>query len=276
MSNSQKVVLVTGCTTGGIGYHIANEFGKAGCKTYASSRRVETMDYSHNPNVKTIALDVTSDESVNGVIKYILDEEGKIDIVVCNAGLFHVAPLIDHTIERTKALFDTNVYGLLRMAKAVLPHMASRKDGLIVSVGSVDGEIPTPFSGVYDSSKAAQHAMTEVLGMEARALGVNVFLVSPGAVTTNIVDNSAKDFKLNPDSIYKPYEKKIVERLHVSRSMPDTWKADRFGQEVVKRALQKNPPWYWSGGGAAWKMKLLKMIPRTWALQIVWNALGAM
>lgn len=107
-------------------------------------------------------------------------------------------------------------------------------------------------------------------------MGVDVFLVSPGAVNTNIVDNSSKTFKIDPESIYKPFEKKIVERLHVSNSLPDAWKAEKFGQEVVKRALQTNPPWYWSGGGASGKMKILKAMPRTWALAIVWKMLGAM
>lgn len=112
--------------------------------------------------------------------------------------------------------------------------------------------------------------------MEARPLGVNVLLVSPGAVTTNIIDNGATTFELDPDSLYKPFERKIIERLHVSKSMPDTWQADRFGREVVKQALRTNPPWYWSAGGAAWKIQLLKWLPRNWALSIVWNALGAM
>ncbi|KAH8092480.1 NAD-binding protein [Cristinia sonorae] len=273
MAGDPKVVLVTGCTTGGIGYHIANEFGKAGCKVYASSRRVETMDYSENTNVTTIALDVTSDESVDSVVKQIMEKEGKIDIAVCNAGIFHVAPLIEHSIERTKAIFDTNVYGLLRISKAVLPHMAGRKKGLIVSIGSVDGEMSTPFTSVYDASKAAQHAMTEVLGMEARALGVDVFLVSPGAVRTNMLDNSTSNFKLSEDSLYKPLEDKIIRRLKVSHDMPGAWAADRFGREVVKRALMKNPPRYWSEGGAAGKIKLLKLLPRNLALDIVWKAI---
>jgi len=275
MSVNQKVVLVTGCTTGGIGYHIANEFGKEGCKVYASSRRVETMNYNHDPDIRTIALDVTSDDSVNSVIKHIIDEEGRLDIVVCNAGLFHVAPVIDTSIERTKAVFDTNVYSLLRIAKAVVPHMASRRSGLIVSVGSIDGEIPAPWTGVYDASKAAQHTMTEVLRMEARPLGIDVFLVSPGGVTTNITDNTAKELKPNPDSLYRAYEKKVIERLYLSKNMPDTWKAETFGKAIVKRALRSSPPWYWSGGGGAWKIGILKMIPRNWALQMVWNVLGA-
>ena len=107
-------------------------------------------------------------------------------------------------------------------------------------------------------------------------MGIKVFLVSPGAVTTNIVDNGSTAFALDPDSIYKPFEKKIIERLHVSKSMPDTWRADRFGREIVKRALKANPPVYWSDGGAAWKIKVLKWLPRSWALAIVWDALGAM
>ncbi|EMD40597.1 hypothetical protein CERSUDRAFT_148766 [Gelatoporia subvermispora B] len=271
--STPKIVVVTGCSTGGIGYHIANEFGKEGCKVYATSRRVDTMNFSTNPNVKAVAMDVTKQESINAVVDKIIEDEGRIDIWVNNAGIWAVAPLIDHTLEQTKAIFETNVFSILLTAKAVLPHMAKRRSGLIVTVGSVDGEIPTPFSGVYDASKAAEHAITEVLGMEARPLGVNVFLVSPGAIKTNIIEN-VKDFKLEPDSLYKDWEGKIIERLNVPKHLPDTWPADKFGREIVKRALRPNPPWYYSAGGAAWKIQALKWLPRWMAISLVWRALG--
>ncbi|OCH86219.1 oxidoreductase [Obba rivulosa] len=271
--SSSKIVVVTGCSTGGIGYHIANEFGKAGCKVYATSRRVETMDFSANPNVHSVAMDVTKQDSINNVVEKIIADEGRIDIWVNNAGIWAVAPLIDTTIEQARAIFDTNVFSILLTSKAVLPHMAKRRSGLIVTIGSVDGEIPTPFSGVYDASKAAEHAITEVLGMEARPFGVNVFLVSPGAINTNIIDN-VKDFRLEPDSLYKEWEGKIIERLNVPKIMTDTWPADKFGAEIVKRALQPNPPWYWSAGGAAWKIQALKWLPRWMALSLVWRTLG--
>ncbi|CAL1701528.1 unnamed protein product [Somion occarium] len=274
MSVNSKVVLVTGCTTGGIGYHIADEFGKNGCIVYATSRRVETMDFT-NPQVRTLAMDVTSDESVQSTIEEIVKREGKIDIVVNNAGIWVVAPLVDHTVEQAKTIFDTNVLSFLRTTKAVLPHMAARKKGLIINIGSLDGQIATPFSGFYDASKAALHSLTDVLAMEARPLGVDVMLIAPGTVSSNIIDNTANNSRLPANSLYKPYEQKVLDRLYFATTMPGTWTSERFAVETVKRALKPKPPSYWSAGGASWKMYLLRWLPRWLVLSILWKSLGA-
>ncbi|CAL1713200.1 unnamed protein product [Somion occarium] len=252
-----KVALVTGCTNGGIGYHIADEFAKREYKVYATSRRVETMDFGKSPraNVQTLAMDVTSDKSVQSAVDEIIKREGKIDVVVNNAGIWMVSPLIDTTVDQAKNIFDTNVISVLRTSKAVLPHMAARKKGLIINIGSLSGQVATPFSGVYDASKSAQHALTDILDMECRPL--------------------AKSSGLPSDSLYKSFENKILGRLQFIQNDPGAWTAERFARELVNRADRPKPPKYWSDGGPAWTVYLLRWLPRPWVLSIVWKSLGA-
>ncbi|KAG5654709.1 hypothetical protein H0H81_007465 [Sphagnurus paluster] len=136
-----RVVLVTGCSSGGIGFALCEEFARQGCKVYATSRRVETIGEFQSPHVEKLALDVTSNEDVASVVKHITDAEGKIDIVVNNAGYFCPGALIDQSLEDIQANFDTNTFSVLRVAKAVIPLMAQRRSGVIVNIGSVVGEM---------------------------------------------------------------------------------------------------------------------------------------
>ncbi|KAG6862162.1 hypothetical protein C0995_004244 [Termitomyces sp. Mi166 len=136
-----RVVLVTGCSTGGIGFALCHEFARQGCKVYATSRKVETIGEFSYPSVEKLGLDVTDDAGVESVVKHIIETEGKIDIVVNNAGYFSAGPLIDQTIEDVKTNFDTNTFAVLRVARAVIPFMAKRRSGVIVNIGSIVGEM---------------------------------------------------------------------------------------------------------------------------------------
>jgi hypothetical protein len=163
--------------------------------------------------------------------------------------------------------------------------MAERRSGLIINIGSVAGEmwviwIPlrltveafwssTPWSGLYSASKAALHSLTETLQMECRPFNINVMLVSPGSVKSNLVNNQTPIFKLPPNSLYMSYLPNIMGRLRYSqqnRPMP----TDKFAQMVVSKALQKNPPFYFTLGGNATLLTLCKWFPRTWVMSLMW------
>ncbi|KAF4573139.1 hypothetical protein EYR36_007649 [Pleurotus pulmonarius] len=238
---SKKVVLVTGCSTGGIGYALCEEFAARGCKVYATSRNVKKVAAFKDETIERLALDVTSDDDVQRVVQYIHLAEGKLDVVVNNAGGICVGALLDIPLERVRQTFETNVFAALRVAKAVMPAMAERKSGTIVNIGSIVGEIPTPWNGIYSASKSALHTLTEVLSMEAKPFNVNVMLVSPGAVKSNIANNSAASFQMPEDSLYKDFVKNIYYRMNVSQagnSMP----TEKFVAKVVSNALQPKPP----------------------------------
>jgi len=269
MVTTKKVVLVTGCSTGGIGFHLCEAFAKS-CKVYATSRHLASMDGFKDLSIEKLAMDVTNDEDVDRVIKAIVDAEGKIDIVVNNAGVLGISPLIDLSLERVHHIFDTNTFAALRIAKAVIPFMAKRRSGLIINIGSISGEISTPWNGIYNASKAALHSLTEVLQMECRPFNIKIMLVSPGSVKSKLADNQAATFKLPPESLYIGYLHNIMERLYASQRK-NTMSTEVFAQMVVSKALLKNPPFYFSAGGNTILFALLKWLPRSWAMFLLWR-----
>ncbi|TDL28242.1 oxidoreductase [Rickenella mellea] len=270
MENAAKVVIVTGCSKGGIGFHLCEQFAEKGCKVYATARRIESMEGFKHAGIRRLQLDVTSDEDVQNAVNNVVEAEGKVDIVVNNAGVICIGPVIDVPMEQVHTTFDTNLYSVVRMARAVVPHMAIRKQGLIINVSSITAEIPTPWNGVYAASKAATHSLSEVLEMECKPLGVNVMLVVPGPIKSNIADNHSKIFILPPASLYKQYLDQIVQRMYTSQgqgSMPTA----AFARQVVSKAMRSQPPRYVMLGGPTYLYTLLKWMPRAFVLWLMWR-----
>jgi NAD(P)-dependent dehydrogenase (short-subunit alcohol dehydrogenase family) len=264
---SPKVVLVTGCSKGGIGFHLCERFAEQGCTVYATSRRLETMDGFKHPMEKR-AMDVTSDDDVKLVVQSILEEQGKIDIVVNNAGVIAIGPLLDVSLDQARKAFETNTFSVLRVAQAVIPSMVERKQGLIVNIGSIVGNIPTPWNGLYCASKAAVHALSDTLAMECKPFGVKVILVAPGGIRSNISANQAATLQLSPTSIYKPYFDRVYERLHVSQGK-GSMSTDEFARHVVAKALSPNPPTYMTLGGGSSLLAFLRWLPHWLVLWII-------
>jgi short-subunit dehydrogenase len=226
-----------------------------------------------NPSIQKLALDVTSDEDVERVIQTILHAEGKVDIVVNNAGTLGIRPLIDLSLNQAKQTFDTNVFAALRTAKAVVPSMAKRRSGLIINIGSIVADVPTPWNGIYCASKAALHSISEVLQMECRPFNIDVMLVAPGAVKSNIAKNQEAIFELPPNSLYADYLENILNRLHASQAS-NRMPTDAFAELVVTKALQTKPPTYLTAGGNSMLFALLRWLPRAWVLFLMWRKFG--
>ncbi|KII94107.1 hypothetical protein PLICRDRAFT_153462 [Plicaturopsis crispa FD-325 SS-3] len=271
---SSKVVLVTGCSRGGIGFHLCEQFAEQGCKVYATSRKVESVEGFTHANIEKLALDVTSDESVLAAVQTVLQKEGKIDIVVNNAGiLISIGAMIDIPIEHVKQTFDTNTFSALRVAKAVIPSMAARKSGLIINIGSIVGNTPTPWDGIYAASKSALHTITEVLWMECKPFNIDVMLVAPGAVKSHISHHHNSlhcHYTLPPDSLYSGYFEQIRARVNLSQT-GGAMDTDVFAERVAAKALASKPPVYVTLGGSAWVFGVLRWVPRVWVLGYMWR-----
>ncbi|KAK0208842.1 oxidoreductase [Desarmillaria ectypa] len=265
-----RVVIVTGCSTGGIGFALCEQFALQGCKVYATSRNVETMQGFKDPNIENLALDVTSDDDVQRVIRHVADTEGRVDIVVNNAATPAIGPLIDQSMDIIKRTYDTNTFSVIRMCKTVTPIMAKRHSGLIVNIGSIVGETPTPWHGAYSSSKAAVQNISEVLSMECRPLGINVMHVAPGSVTSNFSRNQEKWFSLPENSLYTAFLPNIMERMHASQTK-SSMSNEEFSRRIVDKALANSPPSYISVGGNAFLFWLFKWLPRSWVLGLLWK-----
>src|SRR5256886_10115489 len=162
-----KTILITGASSG-FGRDTAETLHRAGHTVYASMRGVqgknrEAAEALRKLGVKTMELDVSDDASVKAGVENVLAEAGKIDVLVNNAGIASAGVTEAFTTEQAKAIFDTNVIGLLRVTRAVLPSMRRRHDGLIINIGSILGRVTFPFIGIYCSSKLAVEALTHSL-----------------------------------------------------------------------------------------------------------------
>ncbi|KAJ7438014.1 oxidoreductase [Mycena galericulata] len=269
--STPRVVLVTGCSSGGIGYALCERFAADGCRVYATARRLEAMaGLDAHPLISLATLDVTREEDVCRVVDLIVAEAGGIDILVNNAGVMGAGPLIEQPLETVRAVFEANTYGTLRVTQAVFPHMAERRSGLIINISSVVADIAVPWNGMYSASKAAVRAMNDILSMELKPFNVRVMYVAPGAIRTNISNNQAALFKLPPTSRYTDFLPDILRRIHASQGA-NSMSAATFAKTLVRRALQKKPPAYMSIGGNAFGFKVLAWLPKAWVLWYLWR-----
>jgi len=185
----QKTVLITGVSSG-IGEATAVALAQAGYRVFGGARTPEKV--RPLPGVSLVKIDVCSDEQVRHAVERILEEVGRIDVVINNAGVSLIGPVEATSDAEAQALFDTNLFGALRVSRAVLPAMRSQKSGLIINVSSVLGFLPAPFMGLYASSKHALEGLSESLDHEVRGFGVRVVLVEPNFTNTKLDTNAAQ------------------------------------------------------------------------------------
>lgn len=188
-SHYSKVILITGGSSG-FGKACVDYLTECGHRVYGTSRTASFPIGQSSPHFPlTIPMDVRDDESVERAVDFVLEREGRLDVLVNNAG-FALAGAIELTsIEEAKRQFDTNFFGVHRACRKVLPVMRSKRAGLIVNVSSMAGLIALPFQGFYCASKYALEALTESLRMEVRPYGVQVTLFEPGDFKTQISAN---------------------------------------------------------------------------------------
>jgi NAD(P)-dependent dehydrogenase (short-subunit alcohol dehydrogenase family) len=182
MSKS-KVVVVTGVSSG-IGRAAAIQFAQQGCRVFGTVRN--TAKTHAIPNVTLIEMNIRDEVSVERGIQTIIAQAHCIDVLVNSAGVTLLGAAEETSVEEAKALFDTNLFGVLRVTKAVLPHMRAQRSGRIVNVSSVLGFLPAPYMALYSASKHAVEGLAETLDHEVRQFGIRVSLVEPSFTKTNL------------------------------------------------------------------------------------------
>src|SRR5437764_7140670 len=185
-AETNQVALVTGASSG-IGEAAARALVGAGFTVYGTSRRATPGE--KRGEVVFLPLDVTNDESVADAVREVLDRSGHIDVLVNNAGLGVAGAAEESSLEQARALFETNLFGSIRMTRAVLPHMREQGSGRIINVSSVLGFIPAPFMALYAATKHAIERYSESLDHEVREHGVRVLLVEPAYTRTSFDAN---------------------------------------------------------------------------------------
>jgi NAD(P)-dependent dehydrogenase (short-subunit alcohol dehydrogenase family) len=187
----KKIILITG-TSSGFGWLTAKTCAAAGHKVYAAMRNATSTNLhkanllSKIENIEVIEIDLTKASLVSDAISSIIQKEGRMDVLVNNAGVFATGIAETFTEHDMEKVLDVNVKGNWRTIKAVLPQMRRQQEGLIINISSAGGRFSTPFMSVYNSSKFALEGLTEALHYEVRPLGVDVVLLQPGAFPTEI------------------------------------------------------------------------------------------
>ena len=182
-----ETVLITGCSSG-IGRVAARAFLADGWTVYATARDVEALADLEAAGATTDRLDVTSDADVDRVIDRIIEERGRLDCLVNNAGFAQVGPVEDVPIEKVIAQYDVNAFGPHRLMRAALPHMRERGSGTIVNVTSITDRLPIAGMGAYNGSKSALASVSQTVRQEVRPHGIDVVVVEPTVVGTDLYD----------------------------------------------------------------------------------------
>lgn len=190
-----KVVIVTGVSSG-IGRVAAEKFAQRGCQVFGTVRSIAKAEPI--PGVRFVEMDVCDDASVQRGIQSVIDQANRIDVLVNNAGMMMLGAVEETSLTEAASLFDTNVFGILRITKAVLPSMRAQNSGRIINISSVLGFLPAPYLGIYAASKHSVEGLSESLDHEVRQFGIRVVLVEPAFTKTNLDANSPQAASLIP------------------------------------------------------------------------------
>ncbi|MGL6161212.1 oxidoreductase [Microbulbifer sp.] len=251
MMTNKRVALVTGASSG-IGEASANKLVAAGYTVYGTSRRGDQAGQRPFP---LLALDVTDDASVETAVDELLRLEGRIDLLINNAG-FGVAPgaAEESSIEQAKAIFDTNFLGIVRMIRAVVPHMRRQRSGRIINIGSILGVVPVPYVALYVASKHAVGGYSEALDHELRSRGIRVSVIEPAYTKTQFEANNIEpDAKLGEYEIVRAKVSKVVSQAMAGADAPEVV------VEVVMKAVQAlHPKLRYTAGKTAGQIQFLR------------------
>lgn len=250
----RHVVLVTGASSG-IGRAIATAFAAAGHTVVGTSRHAAAAE--SRPGVTMIDLDVTSPKSVEGAVTDLLTRHGRIDVLVNNAGTGAVGAAEESTLDQDQRLFDLNVFGIMRMTKAVLPHMRSQGSGRVVTVSSVLGLVPAPFMASYSATKHAIEGWSESVDHETRQYGVRLVLVEPSWTDTRFEAHS-----LRPDNPLDNYaEQRLTAEGVVTTAVRSGDRPDVVAAAVLTAATAPRPALRYTAGAAGRVAVLRRLVP---------------
>jgi NAD(P)-dependent dehydrogenase (short-subunit alcohol dehydrogenase family) len=210
MRPTSKAVIVTGCSSG-IGRATAERLARAGYTVYATARRPESIADLEAAGCKTLALDVNSEESMQAAVRTVEEAEGAIGALVNNAGIQEIGAIETLPMDRVRGVFETNVFGPVRLTQLVLPGMRAAGAGRIVTVGSMNGKFTWPGTGYYCGTKHALEAISDALRYEVRPFGIDVVLIEPGFVKTPLGQTAAGRRSEDDGGPYAGYNAAVAE-----------------------------------------------------------------
>ena len=259
----EKVAVVTGSSSG-IGFETSLALAREGYFTYATMRDMKKADEiqkiadEENISLKVIELDVDNEESAENAINTIIQEKGRVDVLVNNAGWGIWGTGEDVSVEEFKSQFETNFFSVIRMIQKVAPTMRNQGSGNIVNISSVAGRIGLPASTAYVSSKFAVEGLSESLRYELGQFGVNVIIIEPGVIKTNFFDSMKTAKKADEGGAYRDITIKVITGVKMMAEMGTSPK--EVAQVIIKSLKEEKPlPRYIVGNDAAMFMESKKM-----------------
>lgn len=247
----RRVALVTGASSG-IGQATAERLAQAGYQVYGTSRR---GGEARGRAFEMLPLDVTSDTSVEAAVQRLMQLEGRIDLLVNNAGIGGApAGAEESSMAQARAIFDTNFFGLIRTTRAVLPHMRRQGAGRIINIGSVLGFLPMPYGALYAATKHAIEGYSESLDHELRTWGIRVSVIEPAYTRTPFDANFLEaDAKLDE---YREARAAVSQRVKQVMSTAD--RPEVVAEVVLKAAGAARPQLRYTAGGLATRLRWLR------------------
>ncbi|KAF9894390.1 hypothetical protein FE257_007893 [Aspergillus nanangensis] len=232
-NNPRATVLITGCSAGGIGSALVEDFHARGLHVFATARSLAKMAHLESlPHVTLLELDVESSTSIAAAVETITSKTGaKLDYLVNNSGINLNYPALDTDLEYARRMFEVNFWGAVNVVQAFAPLMVARGSGTIVNNASLAGAMHTPWGSFYGASKAAVKMYGECLRLEMAPLGVKVVTVMTGIVGSKIFENSPHE-ALPETSYYKVAEKEIAE-LAAGKLKESSMSAETYARNVV-------------------------------------------
>ncbi|KAI0155916.1 short-chain dehydrogenase/reductase [Pestalotiopsis sp. NC0098] len=235
----RKTIFITGCGPAGIGHALAVEFQLRGHRVVASGLNDTLLRLLQDLGIHTIAMDVTSEPSIAAAVSHVSKiADGRIDILINNAGVIQILPLADTPIADARRLFEVNVLGTMAVTQAFLPLLLRSTSAVVANLGSVNQVLCPPFFAAYNASKAAVEALTTTMRRELAPLGVRAVLLKTGSVRTGLFGNALGETRLPEGSLYAPLREWIEGRqMELQGRHID---GDVYARGVVDELLREN------------------------------------
>ncbi|MEO0339579.1 MAG: oxidoreductase [Bacteroidota bacterium] len=238
----KKVILVTGASSG-IGKDAALQLIKEGHTVYGAARRVEKMQDIIDVGGQAIQMDITIDEDITTCVNKIIDEQGRIDVLVNNAGYAIYGSVEETTIKDARRQFEVNIFGLARITQLVTPQMRAQQSGTIINISSVGGKIFTPMGAWYHATKHALEGWSDCLRLELKPFGIDVVVVEPGAIATEFGDVMTQPMvDRSGDGPYAEMVKMLVKATQENYSKPGASSPPSVISDVISKAINSPKP----------------------------------
>lgn len=237
----KKVIIVTGASSG-MGKDFALELLKKGHIVYGLARRIEKMKDIVSVGGKAIAMDVADESQIKSAVDQILNEQGKVDVLINNAGYAVYGSVEEASIEAARRQFEVNLFGLASLTQKIIPGMRERKSGRIINVSSMGGKMYTPFGAWYHATKHALEGWSDCLRIELKSYNIDVSIIEPGGIKTEFTDVFIKN--LQADLENGPYAEALNKVIQSTREMAEKGKLSHPGviTKLIDKAVHSKKP----------------------------------